>query len=113
MTSPLSQDTTMSGTEGIIKRPIVEYTASPHELTPGAGSFSESKVQYFPSKDQYKLNEQAAIGSLQIVDNKSQSIEQSFQDKSERERVSKYDEDELDSVEMDPMEQHELYYQEF
>ena len=51
MTSPLSQDTTTSGTEGIIKRPIVEYTASPHELTPGAGSFSESKVQYFPSKE--------------------------------------------------------------
>ena len=51
-----------------------------------------------------------AIGTLQIVDNKSQSIEKSFQDKSEREKASKYDEDELDSVDMDPIEEHELYY---
>lgn len=50
ITSPLSQDTTMSGSE-VMKRPIVEYTASPHELTPGAGSFSENKIQYFPSKE--------------------------------------------------------------
>jgi hypothetical protein len=41
----------MSGTEPIPHRPIVEYTASPYEMTPGSASFEETKVQYFPSKE--------------------------------------------------------------
>ena len=81
----------------------MEYNASPHELN--SGTFQDRNDLYFPNEEH--LINQNNIGSLQI-ESKTKSIEKSFnQEKSEQEPKSKYEESELDSFEMEPMEEPE------